>query len=243
LISIVKAPASQSVALGGTARFEITVTNTGNVTLTDVTVGDARSTDCSRDLGALAAGQSRSYSCSKPDVAGDFTNVADVTGKPPTGATVKASAHANVTAAPLKPPTAPLTPPSRPAIAIVKSPRSQTLTSKVTKTTSASGSVRTAVHFATATFTIRVTNTGRVTLHAVRVNDPSSPACDRQIGRLATGASMSYHCSRPAVAMSFTNAATATGLSPSGSKVSATAHARVIVKVKTTSTQASKFTG
>src|SRR5205085_2941084 len=42
-ISIVKDPKSQTVTVGNTATFKITVTNTGDVALTDVTVTDARS--------------------------------------------------------------------------------------------------------------------------------------------------------------------------------------------------------
>ena len=37
-IAIVKNPAKQSVAVGGTAKFKITVTNAGNTVLTNVTV-------------------------------------------------------------------------------------------------------------------------------------------------------------------------------------------------------------
>ena len=116
------------MAAGGTATFKITVTNTGDVTLSDVMVDDPLSTDCSKSLGTLAVGQSKSYSCTKTNVAADFVNVANATGKPPTGSDVKASDHANVTAKPF-------VPPSRPAIAIVKSPKEQTLTTKVTSST------------------------------------------------------------------------------------------------------------
>jgi uncharacterized repeat protein (TIGR01451 family) len=235
-IAIVKDPSSQTVAAGGTATFKITVTNTGDVTLSDVTVDDPLSTDCSHSLGTLAAGQSKSYSCSKQDVTADFVNVATATGKPPTGSDVKASDHASVTAKPF-------VPPARPAIGIVKSPKSQTLTTKVTTSQTSTGSTKTVVHYGTAHFTIRVTNDGNVALHEVKVDDPSSPACNHSIGSLAAGASKQYSCSRSAVASSYMNVATAVGTSPSGEKVKASDHADVKVKVKTTSTSGAKFTG
>ena len=56
-IAIVKNPKSQTVAKGGTATFTITVTNTGDVTLTDVHVDDPLSPNCNRtkaDIPALA---------------------------------------------------------------------------------------------------------------------------------------------------------------------------------------------
>ena len=82
--------------LGGTATFTITVKNTGDVTLTDVTVTDLRSPACNRTLGTLTVGQSKSYTCTQKNVTKAFQNVATATGKPPTSATVKASDHANV---------------------------------------------------------------------------------------------------------------------------------------------------
>jgi uncharacterized repeat protein (TIGR01451 family) len=96
-ISIVKNPKSQTVTSGGTATFTITVTNTGDVALTDVAVVDARSPNCNKTIGTLAPGASTSYTCTRPNVTASFNNVAVVTGK--AGATtVTAQDTAPVTA-------------------------------------------------------------------------------------------------------------------------------------------------
>jgi uncharacterized repeat protein (TIGR01451 family) len=79
-ISIVKDPKSQTVTVGKTATFKITVTNTGDVALTNVTVTDALSPNCNRTIGTLAPGASTSYTCTRPDVTASFNNVAVVTG-------------------------------------------------------------------------------------------------------------------------------------------------------------------
>src|SRR5205823_3144887 len=79
------------------ATFTITVTNTGDVALTDVTVTDALSPNCNKTIGTLAAGASTSYTCTRPNVTASFNNVAVVTGK--AGATtVTAQDTAPVTA-------------------------------------------------------------------------------------------------------------------------------------------------
>jgi uncharacterized repeat protein (TIGR01451 family) len=98
------------------------------------------------------------------------------------------------------------------------------------------------VHYGTAAFTIKVTNDGNVTLHDVAVQDPSPPGCNHQVASLAARR-RSTDCTRAAVAASYTNVATVTGLSPTRSKVTASDHADVTVEVKTTSTSAAKFTG
>ena len=57
-IAIVKNPKSQTVAVGGTATFSITVTNAGNMVLTNVKVMDPLSPKCNRtkaDIPALAS--------------------------------------------------------------------------------------------------------------------------------------------------------------------------------------------
>src|SRR5207248_4288911 len=57
-IAIVKNPKGQTVSVGATATFQITVTNAGNTVLTDVHVDDPLSPNCNRtkvDIPALAS--------------------------------------------------------------------------------------------------------------------------------------------------------------------------------------------
>ena len=159
-----------------------------------------------------------------------------VTGKPPTGPAVKATDHADVKVAAF-------TPPQHPAITVAKNPNSQTVTTQVRSTTSAKGAKKTTVAYGDAHFTIKVTNTGDVALHDVKVADPLSTNCNKSLGAIAAHKSKTYSCTRPAVTANFTNVATATGISPKGVKVKASDHADVTVKVKTTSKSGAKFTG
>ena len=105
-----------------------------------------------------------------------------------------------------------------PAIVITKDPPSQTFLSG-----------------GTATFTIRVENTGNVTLTSVAVTDALAPGCARtsaQLGAnatLAPAASFSYQCTRANVTADFTNSATATGTPPVGPVVTDTDTAAVDV--------------
>ena len=235
-ITIVKDPKSQTFTSGGTAHFKITVTNSGDVTLTDVTVSDPLSTDCDRNLGTLGVGQSKSYTCSKTNVTGAFENVATATGKPPTGASVKATDHANINVESF-------VPPLKPKIAIVKSPKHQTVTTDLKSAKTATGATNTTVKYGTADFTIKVTNTGNTPLHSVKVSDPLSPNCNKSLGSLGVGKSKTYSCTKPTVTRAFTNVATATGIDSKGKKVTATDHADVAVTTKTTSTSGAQFTG
>jgi len=107
-IAIVKNPKSQTVAVGGTATFSITVTNSGNVMLTNVTVSDPLSPNCNRTkaqipaLASMAPGATVTYTCTRPNVRASFDNVATAIGSPPSGPNVTASDTAPVKAAPLK---------------------------------------------------------------------------------------------------------------------------------------------
>jgi uncharacterized repeat protein (TIGR01451 family) len=190
-ISISKSPDAQTILIGQTANFTITVTNDGDSTLTNVVVTDALAPGCARTsadipgLASMAPGATITYTCSLANVTTSFTNIAIATGTPPVGPPVSAQDTAGVTA---------VAPATHPAITIVKNPKSQTVT-----------------RGGTATFTITVTNTGDVALTNVTVSDPLSPNCNRTIGTLAPGASTSYTCSRANVTANFTNVAVASG--------------------------------
>ncbi|HZQ04692.1 MAG TPA: hypothetical protein VFA88_11825 [Gaiellaceae bacterium] len=134
---------------------------------------------------------------------------------------------------------APFTPPSRPKIAIVKSPKNQSLTTRIVKAGT------TAIpHYGRATFTITVTNRGNVRLTDVRVDDAIAPSCTRHdLGTLAPGASRKYRCSLASVKRDYVNVAIASGKPPKGPRVTASDHAAVHVKFKTVSSAPAKYTG
>src|SRR5579862_212079 len=137
---------------------------------------------------------------------------------------------------------APLAPPSKPRIGIVKSPKSQTLTTTIIKTATS-----TTPHYGTAHFTIEVTNRGNVRLTDVTVTDALAADCSRlgskNLGTLAPGASRTYSCSLGQVKRDFTNVAIASGKPPKGPRVTASDHAAVHVKFKTVASAPAKYTG
>ncbi|MFN8453778.1 MAG: hypothetical protein U0401_03755 [Anaerolineae bacterium] len=198
-IAIAKTPDTQTVQSGDTVTFTITVSNTGDVDLSSVVVGDPLVSDCDRTLGTLATGAITSYTCSLANVTTSFTNTAIVTGTPPTGSVVTDTDDAQIEVI-------------HPAIAIAKTPDLQTITSGDT-----------------VTFTITVSNTGDVDLTGVVVGDTLAPTCGRNIGTLTTGAITSYTCSLANVTADFTNTAVVTGTPPAGSVVTHTDTAQVDV--------------
>jgi uncharacterized repeat protein (TIGR01451 family) len=127
-LAIVKNPARQTVAVSGTAKFRITVTNVGNVTLTNVTVRDPAARNCNRTsaqlpaLASMAPGATVSYSCTRGSISKSFTNVAIAAGTSPAGPNVAASDSALVKAAPFKP-RKPKKPKKPPMVAVHKKPK------------------------------------------------------------------------------------------------------------------------
>ena len=99
-LTIVEAPNSQSVAVGGTATFTITVRNTGRVRLTGVSVDDPRSRRCNRNLGTLAAGTTRTYICSRINVRKKYENVTTADGNAREPLIYQATDRATVTVHP-----------------------------------------------------------------------------------------------------------------------------------------------
>jgi uncharacterized repeat protein (TIGR01451 family) len=83
-IEIVKGPDNQVTDEGQDVTWTITVTNTGNVTLTAVEVTDALTPACDRDsgdiaaLGSMAPGDDEEWTCTFVDVQNFLNNVADV---------------------------------------------------------------------------------------------------------------------------------------------------------------------
>jgi len=80
-LSISKTPDTQIINSGQSANFTITVTNTGDVDLADVTVSDPLVPNCNNTLGTLVVGQTEIYSCTLTNVSDSFTNTATVTGR------------------------------------------------------------------------------------------------------------------------------------------------------------------
>jgi uncharacterized repeat protein (TIGR01451 family) len=207
-IALVKSASVSSYSAAGTPiTYSYLMTNTGNVTLNPVTVTDpmpglSAVTCPSSSLSPNASETcTASYTTTQADVdAGSLSNTGTATGTPPTGANVTASSSVTVPAQ------------QSPAIAPVKS-------ASVSSYSAAGTPI---------TYSYLVTNTGNVTLSSVGVTDPmaglSAVACPNV--SLAPGGSetctASYTTTQADVdAGSLSNTGTATGTSPSGTKVTA----------------------
>jgi uncharacterized repeat protein (TIGR01451 family) len=195
-IEISKSPDFQTILYSEDAAFTISVTNTGNITLTNIQISDPTTPDCETagppvtELPpAPAPGSSTSYSCTAYNVVSSFTNTiittAEVAGLPLI-ASDNDAAFVEVSI--------------NPSIIVSKSPEVQILNTGDE-----------------ATFTITVTNTGDITLTNILLDDPLTPDCalgGQPIPELPPwpdpGYFLSYTCSASSVAQSFTNVITAT---------------------------------
>lgn len=195
---------------GDTISYAFTVTNTGNVTLTNITLADTVGgiTISGGPIASLAPGASDSstftgsYTLTQTNVdAGTFTNTATVTGTPPSGPNVTDADDDTraITAVP--------------SIDLVK-----------TGTLNLGANGR-ADAGDTITYAFTVTNTGNVTLSSITISDPKITVSGGPI-TLAPGASNStaftgsYTLTQADVnAGTFTNTATVTGTTPGGPTV------------------------
>jgi uncharacterized repeat protein (TIGR01451 family) len=204
-------------AVGDVITYTLVATNTGNVTLTDVTITDPKLGTLSCDSAApvtLAPGAkltcTGSYTVVLADIdAGKVDNTATATGTPPAGPAVTDEDDATVPGV------------QRPAISLVKT--------VVQPSYSAVGDV--------LDYTLVATNTGNVTLTNVTITDPKLGllACDIPAPvTLVPGASLrctgSYTTTLVDVLFgSVMNTATVTGTPPSGPAVTDTDTATVPV--------------
>jgi uncharacterized repeat protein (TIGR01451 family) len=204
------APADRADA-GDKTHYSFTVTNTGNVTLTGVTVTDPlTSLNCL--VGTLAPGASDShcaatYTLMQADVdAGSRSNTATATGTPPQGADTSDDDSATATL------------PPAPSVNLVKSATLDQTVVAPTDRVDAGDKTH---------YTFVVTNTGNVTLTGVKVTDPLT-SLDCSVGTLAPGQSDSSTCTaaytltQSDIDLGFVSStATATGTPPHGDDVSA----------------------
>ncbi|MFC1436124.1 beta strand repeat-containing protein [Streptacidiphilus sp. N1-3] len=218
-LTVVKSAVPTTVsAVGQGVDYSFLVTNTGNVTLSGVTVAETVFTgsatapvvSCPAGAASLAPGASvtctASYTVTQPDInAGKVTNTAVATGTPPTGPAVDSP-----------PSSATVTATANPALSLVKS--------------AAPGMVSAAGQQVAYSFLI--TNTGNVTLSGVAVQEiafsGSAPApavsCPAGAASLAPGASVTctadYTVTQTDInAGQITNNAMATGTPPTGPTV------------------------
>ncbi|MFT3860586.1 GEVED domain-containing protein [Micropruina sp.] len=188
--------------VGDTIDYTFTVTNTGNVTLTSVSVADpkAGTVDCPEtELAPLASTTcTATYTLTQADVdAGEVVNTATATGTPPTGDPVTDDDEV----------TTPI--PSTPAIALEKS-----------------GTANGEVAGDTIDYTFVVTNTGNVTLTSISVDDPKVGTVVCPVTELAplasTTCTATYTLTQDDVnAGTVHNEATASGTPPTGDPVTA----------------------
>ncbi|WP_372968591.1 beta strand repeat-containing protein, partial [Microbacterium sp.] len=204
-------------AVGSVITYTFTARNTGNVTLTGVTVTDPHAGLSPVSLawpgaaGTLAPGAqvvgTATYTVTQADVdAGIVRNSARVSGTPPSGPAIGADS---------------------PTVTLTTVAAGPALTTAKSATVSGTGAVGDVIDY-----TVRVTNTGNVTLRDVTVRDPLpglsafAYTWPGDSGVLAPGAQVIARASHTITqadvdAGSLVNVATGSGLAPNGTPVSA----------------------
>ena len=201
VIEINKNPNTQQGFSGGTAAFQITVTNSSDTNLNNIVVSDPLVPNCNKSIDSLAPGNSFAYGCSTAPLLSDLTNVATVTAESSAG-TVTASDTASVNI-------------SNPALIITKLPDSQSILPGET---------------ATFTIEVSNDSRSSDRFNNIDVSDTLTPACSRNVGDLLPGRSVSYSCTTEPLSADLNNVAIATAAGPAG-RVTATANAFVNVLI------------
>ncbi|WP_328605339.1 hypothetical protein OG943_35770 [Amycolatopsis sp. NBC_00345] len=199
-VAVAVAAAPAVVREGDSVTFTVTVSNTGDVPLHDVSAAEAQVPDCARALGTIAPQGKQVYSCTTVAGPGGFTNSVAATGTDPTARPVTASAGAAFSVV-------------HPALTLAADVQG--------------GPFR---EHDRVPFQLTVKNTGDVPLTDVHVADALATDCARPYdGALAPGANWTFVCAGTAPADDFTNSATVTGSPPVGAPVKAGDEAAVDV--------------
>jgi len=201
---------------GDTITYDIVVKNTGNVTLNPVTVTDSKdaaSLSCPKT--ALAPGESEtctaSHTLSQDDIdAGSYSDTADASGTPPTGPDVTDSDTEKVTI-----------------------PTTSTLTVEKSGVLN-DGADGIAQEGETISYTIKVTNTGNVSLSSVTVTDTEVESISCPATTLAPGAFMTCTATHTLTqddidAGKYDNTAHAAGKTPGGDDVTGEGSTEVLI--------------
>jgi uncharacterized repeat protein (TIGR01451 family) len=210
-LAVTKAASNTNPGVGETETYTYTVTNTGDATLTNVTLTDDKLGAVTLAATTLAPGAtttgSAQYVTKASDAGTSITNVATATGKAPDNSTVTGTATATINVKGLAP-----------AISVTK---------VASNTAPLVGD--------TVTYSYTVKNTGDATLTNVTLTDDKLGAVTLAATTLAPGAtttgSAQYVTKTTDANTTITNVATATGKAPDNSTVTGTATATINVKV------------
>lgn len=183
-LTVEMTPPTQTIAENGTASFTITVTNTGNIELTSITVSDPLAPACNANIPPLSAQASHTYPCEKTNVTQSFLNTGIVTAVYGTGNIISASADAFVDVIDSQ-------------IAIVVNPEEQTINKGQP-----------------ANFNIFVFNIGDDDLIDIEVVSEAAAGCNQSIANLNQGADTSYQCTITNLQTAFTHAVTVQAINP-----------------------------
>ena len=205
-IDVLKTPDTQTVTAGGNVTFTITITNTGNIPLSNIVVTDPLSPDCDRIFATLQVAEVVSFTCTKTLVQTSFTNVVTVSASTGTS-TISDSDSAEINVDIL------------PDISLTKTANP--------KTVPATGGL--------VDYTLRISNIGLETVVVTALSDskfPLSSACSALIGQsIAPGSFLECVIQGLVPAStgetSFINTATATAQDPEQNADTATATATI----------------
>ena len=207
---------------GDKITYSFTITNTGNVTLSDVTLSDPMAEVSGNPIAFLEPGESDSinysaeYFITQADIdAGNFTNTASVAGLSPSGDSIEAKASAIVNGSQQE----------------AKEEQDETASLQLVKEVASINGDPDAFNFTQVgdliTYAFTVTNTGSVEITDITISDLFASVTGEPISSLAPGESDSTSYTAAYVitqedinACSFTNTASASGLSLSGEAVS-----------------------
>ncbi len=209
--------ATHALPWDGVAVWRIEVHNDGATPLSNVVATDLVEPSCAQTSASMAVGERVVWTCQTSGIQAAIDNTVEAIATPPFSAAETGAATAS-------------------AVVIAAEPVIQLRKDTCVLEDLASCDVADDAHWAAstnrpqdgpATWRLVVTNAGNRPLDPVVVVDPVEPSCDWS-GSLAIGESQAWICTTAEVSADTTNEASATGVTPDLTEVSATAQSVVI---------------